>query len=114
MQQRSIAALAAKGDMAAPRHMQQLHPAHGEGLRRSHGPWCRQLQYQIGAAADGHLPTGVLARHGGVAPLDEVAAHGAYKGGVVLPPQALQHPGVAQMKGIVFAYDTNGVHNFPP
>ena len=56
----------------------------------------------------------VLARHGGVAPLDEVAAHGAYKGGVVLPPQVLQHPGVAQMKGIVFAYDTNGVHDFPP
>ena len=58
-------------------------------------------------------PTGVLVHHGGVAPLDEVAAHGAYKGGIVLPPQALQHPGVAQMKGIVFAYDTNGVHDFP-
>ena len=93
---------------------QQRHTAGGKPLRRGHGPRGGQFQYQIGAAADGHLPTGVLARHGGVAPLDEVAAHGAYKGGVVLPPQALQHPGVAQMKGIVFAYDTNGVHDFPP
>ena len=49
---------------------------------------------------DGHLPTGVLVRHGGVAPLDKVAAHGAYKGGVVLPPQALQHPGMARWKGL--------------
>ena len=63
---------------------------------------------------DGHLCTGVLVRHGGVAPLDKVAAHGAYKGGVVLPPQTLQHPGMAQMEGIVFTYDTNGVHDVPP
>ena len=93
---------------------QQLHAAGGKSLRRGHGPRGGQLQHQIGAAADGHLPTGVLVRHGGVAPLDEVAAHGAYKGSVVLPPQALQHPGMAQMEGIVFTYDTNGVHDVPP
>ena len=93
---------------------QQLHTAVGKPLRRGHGPRGGQLQHQIGAAADGHLCTGVLVRHGGVAPLDKVAAHGAYKGGVVLPPQALQHPGMAQMEGIVFTYDTNGVHDVPP
>ena len=77
-QRRDIAALRAEHQLRYHAGTgQNVHTALREPLRRRHGPHRGRLQYQIGAAAHGHLRPGQLVRHGEAAPLGEVPAEGA-------------------------------------
>ena len=55
--------------------IQQRHGSGGEILRTCRGVQRRQLQHQVGPAAQRHLRTQMFVYQGGCAPLYEIAAH---------------------------------------
>ena len=76
-----VAALRAEGPLRHnARPPQQRNPAARKALRRRHGPDRRQLKHHVRPAAQRHLRAGALFGDGGLAPLDEVAAHDAHHG----------------------------------
>ena len=94
------------------RIQQHLNAAVGEPLRRSHRPGQGDLQHQVRAALNGGLCPSPAAHHGEIAPLDEIAAHGADDGGV-RPQQAadlLQKMDMAHMHRVIFYYYTRSLH----
>ena len=96
--------------------IKDVHATFGKNLRRGSGIGGGQLQHQIGAAAHRHLGPCQLVRHSRLAPLDEVAAHGADNGSI--RPQkgtgALQLQQMPPVEGIVLCYNTSNGHVIPP
>ena len=94
---------------------QNPHASRPEALRRRQGGGDGQLQHQIRPAQHRRLRPEGFIHNGGSAPLHEIAAHGADNGAVL--PKFLPDPGnllpVTQVKGVIFAYDTDGPQNSP-
>ena len=107
--------LGSKGNALHPQPVQNLHTTGGKALGGPEAHRHRQLQHQVRPGKQGRPGPHLPGEYRRLAPLNIQPTHETYHCRLwVLLPEKGQLPGMAQMKGIVFANNAHCPHRRDP